>query len=708
MAVINKIRENSGLTIAVLAVALMAFIVGDYLSSGSLGSTGQEKVGSINGTEVDYKQFNSLVEIQRQQYEAQTGRSAGEQELTQIRNQVWEQLIQENAFIPEYEELGIDVSADELREMIQGAKNMHPYTKQQFTDPNTGIFSEEQHRQFITAAANKTLPLAQQAVWDQFKSSLINVRKAEKFQNLLTKATFITTAEAKKEYMSQNKTVSANYLYVPFYSVNDTTVNVSDSQIRDYYSNHSDEFTPYDSRSIDYVVYQVVPSKEDSAALRSEINLLARGLAGAQNPAAYASANSDIRSNPLKTSSELGPEVKEAISTAVVGAVIGPFKEGNNYNIYKYEGTERDSLFTARASHILIRSASTDPDSVQSAARQRAEEILVQLRSGADFATLARINSADGSAQNGGDLGYFQNNGTMVKPFEDAIFSVSTPGVIQRVVKTDFGYHIIDVTEAKSNLKYKLATITKVLVPSEATRNEVYQKADDLRASVSSLESFRKKVEETEDLVLLNAQRVAPSSKNLNTIANASEIVRWAYNNDTEVGDVSALVFEVDDSFIVAGLSEATDKESPQANDFKAQIESFVRNELKAKVISEKLAGKTGTLEQIASAYGAGALVESVQDVNFQSGMLNSPGIDPIAIGTAFGLKAGEKKGPFTGSTGVFILETSNVNTPAEIADYTQYKEEIKQRNGIYAGASAADQAIRDAAKIVDRRARLF
>lgn len=708
MALINKIRENSGLTIAVLAVALMAFIVGDYLSGGSLANSGQEKVGSINGTDVDYKQFNTLVEAQRQQFEAQYGRSAGEQELTQIRSQIWEQLVQENAFQPEFAAAGIEVSSDELREMIQGAKNMHPYTKQQFTDPNTGLFNEEQHRQFISAAANKTLPLAQQSIWDQFKTSLLSIRKAEKYQNLLTKATYITKAEAKKEYEAQNMKLSANYLYVPFYSINDTTVQVSDGQVRDYYSKHSDEFNPYDSRSLDYVVFQVVPSKEDSAAVRQDINSFARGLASAENAEAYANANSDLRTTYLQSAGDLSAEVKEAVSNGLVGAVVGPFKTGNNYSIYKYEGTERDSLYTAGASHILVRSASTDPDSVQAAARVKALGLLAQLQSGADFATLARINSEDGSAQNGGDLGYFQNNGQMVKPFEDAIFSFNGTGLIPRLVKTDFGYHIIKVTDAKNNLKYKMATIIKVLTPSEATRNEFYQRADDLRVSASSLEDLKAKVAADENLILLTAQRVSPGSKTLNTLTNATEVVRWAYNDNTEVGDVSSLVFEVDDNYVVAGLSAATDKEEPSATDFKDQIEGLVRNELKAEKIMENLKGKTGTLESIASTYGAGALVESVQDVSFQTGMLNSPGLDPIALGTGFGLGSGKKKGPFTGTTGVFIMETSNVTKPAEIADYGQYVEELKQKNGQFAAASAADQAIRDAAKIKDRRSRLF
>lgn len=712
MALINKIREKSGIAVAVIAVALMFFIVGSDIFSRQQGGGlfGEGNVlGTINGTDIDLKQFNTLLENQRQQYQAQTGRAPSEDELSNIREQIWQQLVQENAFAPEFEELGLSVSGDELRELLQGAKNMHPYVRQQFTDPNTGVFNEENHRTFITQAANKTLPLPQQQAWDQFKSSMIEIRKAEKFQNLLSKTSFITTAEAKKEYVAQNTKLSVNYLYVPFYSVPDSTVEASDSEISSYYNKHEDEFTPYDSRNLEYVVFQITPSKEDSAGIQQDIKTLARGLAAATDAAAFAAANSDERSNYLKTGSEVSVEVKEAIRNGIVGAVIGPFKQENNYIIHKYEGTETDSLYTAGASHILIRSTSTDSDSLRSAARAKAQDLLSQINAGADFATLARINSQDpGSGQNGGDLGYFQNNGTMVKPFEDAIFNFNGTGVIPRIVETDFGFHIIKVTDAKSNLRYKLATIVKILAPSEVTKNEIYQKADDLKRSISSLEDLRAKVKEEDNLILLTAQRVAPGARFLNTLDNAGEIVRWAYNSNTSVGDISDIVFETDENFVIAGLAAASDKDDPKAEDFKDQITAKIKNDKKAEQIIAKLKDKTGTLESIASGYGAGALVETVADINLKNGLLKSPGLDPIAIGTAFGMKPGIKKGPFKGDQGVFIMDAARVTKAGEIADYSQYKEEIKQFFGPYAASQAADQAIRENAKIVDKRAKFF
>lgn len=713
MALINKIREKSGIAVAVIAVALMLFVVGgDFLSGNSTGGglfgSDANKVGTINGIDVDYQQFVKLVDAQRQQLELSTGRSATDADLRNIREQVWEQLIQDNAFQPQYEELGIDVSAEELREMIQGTKNLHPYIRQQFTDPNTGQFNQAQHREFINAAANKTLPAEQQYIWDNFKSSLLQIRKSEKYQNLIASSEYITTAEAKKEYKATTDKVSAEYLYVPFYSVNDTLAKVSDSDIKNYYSNHEDEFTPFDSRSFDYVVYQVVPSPEDSTALQTEINQLARGLAGSENPEAYAAANSDVRNPYLWNSGELSDEVKSLLSTTIVGGSFGPVKDGQNYTIYKYEGTETDSLYTMRASHILIRPETQD-DAGKAAARAKAQDLLNQIKGGADFSTMARINGTDGTAQQGGDLGYFSNDGQMVKPFEDALFGFRGEGLLPNLVETDFGYHIIEVTEAKSNLKYKLAAITKVLQPSEATLNIAYQEAEDLRAAVSSVEELKKKADEDPELILLSAQRVNPGASSFNTIQDGREVVLWAFGDDVETGDIADRVFVINDSYIVAGLTGATNAEEPKASDFKTVIETKVRNEKKADIIIGKLKDINGSdFETISKSYGAGALVESVEDITFQTGMLNSAGIDGVAIGKAFGLAVNKVSAPFKGQNGVFIMKKTNEDIAPEIADYAQYKENIRQRKGLYSSAQLADQAVRDAAEITDRRAKMF
>jgi peptidyl-prolyl cis-trans isomerase D len=710
MAIVNKIRERSGIAVAVIAVALLLFIVGGDIFSnqgGSLFGSSNNVVGEIDGKDIDFREFTSLVEAQRQQFEMSTGRSASEQDLAQIREQVWDKLIVDNVYVDEFEKLGLSVTDEELRELVQGTKNMHPYVKQQFSDQN-GTFNQAQHAEFIRAYTTNTMPEAQKAMWNNFKRELRSIRLREKYTNILNKASYITSAEAKAEYIAQTEKASGKFLYVPFYSIQDTTIKVDDSEIKSYYGNHKEEFTPFDSRAISYVSFQLIPTAEDSAALNEEIRNLARGLAAATDAQSYANQNSDIRSPYLKSPNELSDELKSTLSTTIVGAMVGPYKEGNTYSIHKYEGTTTDSLSTVRASHVLIRADSTMSQEDRAAALIQASEVLAQARSGSDFASLARQYGSDGTAQQGGDLGSFQNNGSMVKPFETAVFGFSGTGVLPNLVTTDFGYHIVKVTEAKSNLKYKLATISKELQVGEASSNELYQKAENLRSSAKTLADLEAAVKKDNSLILLNAENIMPQSTNINTIQNAREIVLWAYGKSTDVGKVADRVFVLGDSYVVAALKSSTDKESPKAMDFKDQILTKIRNEKKAEKILAKIGDGKGDLLALSKKYGAGALVEEVSDINFFSGMLNSAGFDPIALGKLFGLKSGQKSKPFKGESGVFIIE-AGAKTPAPATtDYSAFKEQLSQRLGIGRNGFVGEQVIRENAKIVDNRAKMF
>ncbi len=709
MAIVNKIRERSGIAVAVIAVALLLFILGsDFLTNKggtSLFGGSEGKIGEINGTNIDQKQFLSLVEAQKLNFEQQ-GRSATDTDMQQIRDQVWDKLITENAYMTEFEKLGITVSDEELKEMVQGAKNMHPYVRQQFSD-QSGNFNAANHAQFISSYTSGKLPAANAAMWDNFKRELKVIRMREKYSNLINKMSYITKSEAKLEYTSNTEKASGKFLYVPFYAILDSTVKVDDSEIKDYYAKHKDDFTPRDNRSLSFISFQLIPTKEDSAALNTEIRNLAQGLAKAADPAAFANANSDLRSNVVRSGTEISPDLKAALSTSIVGSIVGPFKEGSTYSIHKYIGTETDSLYTTRASHILIRADSTMSDSAKSAARTTALSVLAQAKSGIDFGMLAQQFGSDGTAQRGGDLGPFQNNGAMVKPFENAIFGFSGTGILPNLVTTDFGYHIVKVTEPKSNTKYKLATISKELQVGEAASNVIFSKAEKLRAACTSLKDMEAAAKKDNSLTIQNAENLQPGSNTLNAIQNAREVTNWAYSKEAEEGKVANRVFVLGDTYVIAALKSAADKNSPKAMDFKDQITLRIRNDKKAETILVKLGDGKGDLLAISKKYGAGALVEEVKDINFFSGMLSTAGFDPIGLGKLFGQKVGQRSKPFKGETGVMIMETTSKSTAPSIADYGLYKAQIKQRVGANQGMMG-EQVLRENAKIEDNRSRFF
>ncbi|MGM9507876.1 peptidylprolyl isomerase [Larkinella sp. GY13] len=702
MALINKIREKSGVAVGVIAVSLILFIVGgDLLGPGSLFGGQDQTVGEIAGQKISYPEFNAKVDEARAAYEQQTGRPATEQDQVQLRDQAWNQFILDIAYQKEYDALGLSVTPEELVDMVQG-NYISPAIRQTFTDPKTGSFDKNTVINYLKSL--KTLPAEQQQAWANFEKNLSADRTRTKYENLLRLSSFVTTAEAQKEYQAQNTRANAKFLLVPYYSVPDTTVKITDAQLQEYLDKHKDEYKSINSRTIQYVTFPVAPSKEDSTALYDQIKALARGLATATNDSSYARMNSDIQAPLYMTLGEMPEQLKATVGTFAPGGVYGPYKEGNTYFIYKYGGVKKDTNFTVRASHILIRAAGSD--SAKAAARITAEGILRQIQGGASFEALAQANSADGSSQQGGDLGYFKNNNQMVKPFQDAIFGFNGTGLIPRLVETEFGYHIIKVTEPKTNTLYRISTIGKTITPSQATRDEVYRKAEQFATESQTKEAFDENVKKDKTLVVATAERIPENSTSVNALGNARELVRWAFNDDTDVNDVSSAV-EVDDQYVVAVLTGETSEDEVKIDNFRPELTAKVRNQVKAEQIIAKLNSASGTLESIAQKYGAGALVEEVPDLNLANGFLKSAGVDPVAVGKIFGLKNGKRSKPFAGDAGVLIVETTSVTPAPTVADYTVYKTQLQQNASSRTGFMI-NEAIRENAKVKDRRAKFY
>ena len=705
MALITKIREKSGIAAAAIAISLIFFLVGGDIFSGNSRFFGgsSDVVGEIGGEKINYKDFQKKVEDATQNYTQQAGRSPGEQETSQMRDQVWNQYILDLAYGKEYEALGLSVSSKELVDMVQG-ENIHPSVRQQFTNPQTGQFDKTYVIQFLKNF--KTMPVAQQQAWASFEKSLAQDRLRTKYENLMKMSTYTTNAEAQKEYSAQTSKVDAHYLYVPFYSVADSTVKVTDSQLEDYLGKHKDAFVGQNTRSIQYVTFPVIPSKQDTASFYNDIKRLARELAISKNDSAFAMMNSDVKTPYYVTMAEIPESVKGSLGSMTPGGIYGPFKNGMSYSIYKYGGIQKDSLFTVRASHILIQAPKTASDSVKAAARKRAEGVLAQIRGGASFEAMAQQFGTDGTAQQGGDLGYFKNNGSMVKPFENAIFGFSGTGLLANIVETDFGYHIVKVTEAKTNTRYKLAAVNRTIAPSQATMDEVLRKTDAFATQNNTKDKFEAALKKDRTLLMLRGDKIPEGAAGFNNLQNARDIVRWAFNSDTKIGSIST-VFQNENQYIVALETGSTDKNKVKIDDFRDELTAKVRGEMKAEIITKKLSGVSGTLEQMAQKYGAGALVETVTDLTLAQGVLTSAGADPTALGKAFGLKIGQKSKPFKGEAGVFVMETTKSTPAPAMADLTMYKNSSKmmaaQRASYY-----INEAIKENAKVVDNRAKFY
>ncbi|WP_276498341.1 SurA N-terminal domain-containing protein [Pontibacter litorisediminis] len=703
MALINKIREKSGWAVGAIAIGLGVFVVGgDLLGPNSrLLGNNANTIGEIAGEEIDYQEFDSVLQQVKADYEGRVGRAASEAELAMLREQAWNQLIFKIVLEKEYDRLGLEVTDEELADMVQG-NNIHPAVMQAFANPQTGEFDRNQVLQYLqnldqTGTRN---------MWVGFEQSIAEDRLQSKYANLIGKTVYVTGAEAKSFYQAQNAAAGLKVLFVEYGTVSDSAVSVTDAQLKDYYERHKELYKVEDGRTIEFVTIPVTASKEDSTYYSQEIATITEQFANAANDSAFVNANSDIPFNgTYVTPGELPEELRKQLPLQE-GKVYGPYTNNNTVALFKVTDAKTAEKSAVKASHILIRPENDTPEA-KAAAKAKAQDVLTQIKNGADFAQMAAQYGSDGTASRGGDLGWFPE-GQMVPAFEKAVFAFNGTGLLPNPVETEYGYHIIKVTEPKTKESYKIAAIERTIEPSETTRDAAYAVADELAGTSGSTEEFRKNVEANGSLVKETAANIGKNQVLVNNLSSARELVRWAYAKDTEVGDVSP-VFEINDQFVVATLTGQREKgyASISDEDVRNEITDAVRDELKAKQIIEKLQGQKGSLDQIAAAYGAGAVVRSADNVTFASASIPGVGVEPVAVGKAFGLKPGGRTAPFEGEAGVMIVELTNLNPAPEIDDFSNVKQQIlTTRTG--RAETQAFEAIREKADIKDNRVRFF
>ncbi|MEJ8757585.1 peptidylprolyl isomerase [Pontibacter sp. H259] len=702
MALINKIREKSGWAVGAIAIGLGIFVVGgDLLGPNSrlLGNDANE-IGEIAGETIEYQEFDEVFQQMKTNYENQTGRAANEGELAMMREQAWNQLIFKIALEKEYDRLGIEVSEEELADMVQG-NNIHPAVKQAFTNPQTGQFDRAQIIQYLQNM-DQMGPEARPQ-WASFEEGVVSDRIRTKYNSLLSKSVYVTTAEAKNFFNAQNTVASVKVLYVPYFTISDSTVKVTDAQLQDFYNRNKELYKVEEGRSIEYVTVPVAASQEDNKSYQEEMASVAKQFATVKNDSSFVNANSD---QPFNGAYRTPGELPEQLRTVTLeeGKVYGPYTTAENYTLYKVLDVKDGAKSAAKASHILIKPDNETPEA-KAAAKTKATDILNQIKKGADFAQMAQQHGTDGTASVGGDLGWFQS-GQMVPAFEKAVFGASTAGLLPELVETEYGYHIVKITAPKTNRSYKIAAIERSIEPSETTREAAYAVASELAGTSNNVKEFQENVAKNKALVKQEVKEIGKNNIIAGALNNARELVRWTYDRETEVGSVSP-VFEIEDQFVVAVLTGKREKGYAKVEDIKDELTAAVRNELKGKQIIEKLAKTKGTVDQMAAAYGPDAMVRNADDVTFAAGTIPGIGLEPVAVGKTFGLKPGSRTAPFEGNGGVIVVELAGLTKAPEVKELSGVKQQLVNLRSANV-ESQAFEAIKEKANITDNRVKFF
>jgi len=702
MGFINKIREKTGLAVGIIALGLGLFVVGgDLLGPNStlLGGNTNE-IGEINGTTITLEEFQSKVDELSFNFSMSTGRNPSGDDMYSIRQQAWDLLVNKYAYQEEFDGLGITVTDEEVVDMVQG-NNISPEIVQAFTNPETGEFDRDQIVNYLQNLS--AMPAQQQAAWYNFEGTLAPSRLMLKFDNLFLQTNYVTQEEAKREYTQANKIAEVKYLYIPYYTISDSSVSVTESDLQAYLKSHSDQYQRELSRSLEYVSFPIVPSADDTAAVVEEITEIKNLLAQSKNDSLFARANSDAPT-PFRTYTpdQLPASLNDTIKAMAEGDVIGPILANDRYTVYKLSAITEGGTSYARASHILFK-ADDETEASKSAAKAEARKILSEIKKGASFAEMARVHGTDGTATRGGDLGWF-GEGRMVEPFEDAVFGATRTGLLNDVVETDFGFHIIDVTAVKTDKAYKVVTIEKEIIPSDETRNMVYREADMFALSSENLEQFRSNAAEKGFEVEV-ASGVAPNARRFGTLSDSRAVVIWLFNQ-ASVGKVSE-VYELDSEYVVAAMTGEQPKGLAQLSAVEDDITRKVKEEKKAGIIADQLKAKTGTLDEISEQMGADANVYTMSDLKLSANALTGVGNAPEAVGKAFALAAGERSDVIKTDNGVVLLETVSVTDAPEATDFSTFKDQLSQRRQSRISFSLA-QAIKDFAEIEDERYKFF
>jgi peptidyl-prolyl cis-trans isomerase D len=677
MGVISKIRERSGIAVGIIALGLALFVVGDdFLRFLSVGGS-NDAVGEISGDKITLKDFSAVYNELSINFENNNRRQPNEQETQSLKDEAWRQISFEKIYLKEFGKLGIGLSKKEMEQMIKGdTLFVHPQIKSVplFQDSITKKFSKAKVNQYLAAIQQNPMLRNQ---WVGFEQSLFKDRLQKKYENLFTNATYVTKAEARREYEAQNSKISTKFLYIPYTSIADSVVKPTDDQLKAYMQKYPKKYKAPESRSLEYVLFAVTPSKSDSTAFVEDLRDLAKKLAIAPNDSAFVVAFN--RTTPPDMSFRSPQQIPDGIYSEnkplLKGGIYGPFLNGDKYTIVKVVDTKEDSTAFVRSAHILFKATTPEekPD-----AKKRALEVLQKIKDGEDFAKMAKIYGSDGTKDKGGDLGWYGKGG-MVAPFEVATLSRNETGLVNDLVETQFGYHIVKITQGSTKKKYKLAMIEKQIFATDESIQDASNKASEFQVAAKNYKAFLLKIKENPTLVKKVAEKISFTARSLEGISQASEIIKWSFNEGVvgETGKVFKIEEQGKTQFVVPVITSRTDKDELNVDFFRQQLDFEVRKEMKKEIITKKLVDSKGSLDDIAKKYGAGATVQNANEVTMQSTSLGAAGFSPVAVGKAFGLKRGQNTGILADESGILMVEVVEQTPAATISDYTQYKNTV-------------------------------
>lgn len=711
MATLEKIRSKAGLLVIVVGLALFAFIIGDFLNSGSTYfRQTQERVAKVDGEIVKIQDYQSRVDEMAEMYKMQTSStSLPEEYMSQIRQSVFDAMVQEIILDEATAQLGMGVSPEELFDMVQG-ENISPLIQQMqmFVNPQTGAFDKTALLNFLKTISDDNIanyPANQQAelikaknFWLFWEKNIKRQRLEEKYTTLLSKAVAVNTLDAKEAFDENAESSDIIYAMQSYSSIPDSTVQVSKSEIEKLYNQRKEMFKQKEGKVIKYIAVDIRPSKEDYDKAQADIESIKEELVSTEKVADLVTENSEVPyMDAFFTASAFDPELKQFATTAEIGAVYGPVFENDKYRMFKLVD-KTNAPDSVKVSHIMLAGKSEKETAAL------ADSLMNVLKKGGNFEELAKQFSADQAAEKGGELGWFTEATALRgvnEDFKNAIFS--TPMNNVAVVKSLYGTHLVKVTDKTANVnKYKVADIDMSVSPSSKTYSNIYNELNQFISKNSDIAKLDDAAKEAGYNVISDVT-VTKDNQTLGSIKNSRPVIRWAFQNDK--GKVSE-IFECDDKFVIAAV-QGTLAEGYRPVDMVAPLlKAELINKKKGEKIANELSAKNLTSVD-AYAQEMGASIDSVKFISFGTRRIAGIGVEPKLNAMVSLTPEGKIGAPVQGNNGVYVFSVYAKNK--ENKEYNE-ADEIRSLDAAnaYRFGFQAIQSLVNNANIEDNRIRFY
>lgn len=711
MSIIQTIRDKgAAIVIGVIALSLIGFLLMDARSGTSklFGNDNSRTIGVVNGKEISLDEFNEKVKEAEAQYPNTNGAMK-----QQIMQGVWDQMVAEKIVATEFNKLGLAFTSKEMMATML-SDEAPQQLKQAFTDQQTGQYDVAKVQQWWNEMRRSKNEEQRQAVTSQVIDPMKLNSLYTKYTSMIAGSMYTPGWLATKENEEDNSFANISYVSIPYTVISDSAVTVTDGDIEKYLEENKAKYKQEAGRVISYVSFSALPNAKDSAAVKNILESLKPQFAADTNAKSFLARNTTAINyfDGYVPKSKMAMPDKDSIINLPEGKVYGPYLDGNNYVVAKKIATKilPDSI---KCRHILIGTTNPQTGAVilpDSSAKKTADSIAIAIKNGANFDTLETKYSTDVTAHKDKgvmtfDLATIQSEG-FAKEFGD--FLLNDKGETKKVVKTQFGYHYIEILEKKNpQLAYKIAYLAKEIIPSDETVNQANAAATKLSGQARDIKSLDDYIKKNGLSKIDVPGVVKENDAQLGGLQDARPVVKWAF--DAKEGEVSE-PFNIDNQYVVAVLTKKVKEGLPDVKSARPLVESLIRNHKKAAEIIKKT-GNSSSLEAAAAAYGKQVLTTGADStLTFNASIINGIGNEPKIAGASFNKDYQTKPSPaIEGISGVFFIKVNNISTkPLPGEAIAKQQRSMKTGQAMQAALGKSFEALKKAADIKDKRSKFF